>query len=182
MRQMNCLNESIEVPLTSLLIDSRVINVDVPPERAFAPVRRIGGDTGWYYGNWMWRARGWFDRLTGGIGLRRGRRHPDQLIVGDKVDCTRVEAFEPNRRLLLAFEMKVYGRAWLEFEVHGSRGGSLIRQTALYEPRGLIGRAYWYLIYPFHQLVFAGMLRGIAAASGASEIRRPEFGSLFPRE
>lgn len=179
MRQINLLKEHIEVPLTSLLIDSRVINVNVPPAAAFAPVRRIGGDTGWYYGNWMWRCRGWFDQLAGGIGLRRGRRHPDELAVGDTVDCMRVEAFEPDRRLLLAFEMKVFGHAWIEFAVDGNRGGSSIRQTALYEPHGLTGRAYWYLIYPLHQLVFAGMLRGIAAATGASEIRPPDFGGLF---
>jgi len=111
---------------------------------------------------------------VGGIGFRQGRRHPDELVVGDTVDCMRVEALEPDRRLLLAFEMRVPGRAWLEFEVEPNHAGSTIRQTALYEPQGLIGRAYWYLIYPFHQMVFAGMLRGIALKSGASRFHQPD--------
>ena len=174
MRETNCLKERIEIPLASLLIDSRVINVNVPPETAFEPIRRIGGATGWYYGDWLWRLRGWLDRLVGGIGFRQGRRHPVQLAVGDIVDCMRVEAYEPGRRLLLTLEMRVPGCAWLEFEVEGNSSGSTIRQTALFEPAGLIGRAYWYLIYPFHQVVFAGMLRSIAARGEASDMYQPE--------
>ncbi len=178
MKQSSCLKEATQVESASFLIDSRAVHVDVPPAKAFTPIRRIGGDAGWYYADWMWRARGWLDLLVGGIGFRRGRRHPEELVVGDAVDCMRVEAIEPDRRLLLTFEMKVPGRAWLEFEVERNDGGSTIRQTALYEPQGLIGRAYWYLIYPFHQMVFDGMLRGIALKSGATRFHHPDSGPL----
>jgi uncharacterized protein YbjT (DUF2867 family) len=151
-----------------LLLDSRSIRVGVPPEKAFEPIRRIGGATGWYYADWLWKLRGAIDLMAGGVGLRRGRRHPDSLRVGDEVDCWRVEVIEPNRRLRLAAEMKLPGRAWLEFEVTGEAGGSTIRQTAIFDPRGLLGRAYWYSVYPLHQVVFKGMLRRIAATAGHS--------------
>lgn len=146
------------------LVDSRVAQVHVSRERAFAPIRRIGGETGWYYGNWLWHLRGFLDLLVGGVGMRRGRRDPDAVRVGDVVDFWRVEAFEPDRRLRLLAEMKLPGRAWLEFEVEGNGSSSRIRQTAIFDPVGLPGLLYWYLLYPFHRLVFAGMLRGIAAA------------------
>ena len=168
-----CVKNIAEIPANSLLIDSRTIHVDVPPSSAFEPIRRIGGASGWYYADWLWRMRGWLDLLMGGIGFRRGRRDPDQLAVGDAVDCMRVEAFEPDRRLLLVFEMLVPGLAWLEFEVEPNHTGSSIRQTAYFAPRGLIGRAYWYFIYPFHQMVFAGMIRGIAEQGGATRIHKP---------
>ncbi len=148
----------------SRLVDSRAISVDLPSEQAFAPIRRIGGRTGWYYGDWLWSLRGFLDLLVGGIGLRRGRRDPIELKVGDTVDCWRVEAYEPNRRLRLVAEMRLPGRAWLEFEVEPTATGSHIRQTAEFDPVGLAGLSYWYLVYPLHQMVFAGMLRGIAAA------------------
>ena len=147
------------------LIDMRTVAVPVGAAAAFAPVRRIGGRTGWYYGNFLWRLRGWMDLLIGGVGMRRGRRHPDEIQVGDALDCWRVEAFEPDRRLRLQAEMKLPGRAWLEYEVESKDGGSVIRQTAIFDPVGLLGIAYWYLIYPVHQLVFAGMLRGIERAA-----------------
>jgi len=149
----------------SRIVDSRVAHVPVPPPVAFAPIRRIGGATGWYYANWLWRLRGLLDLLFGGVGARRGRRDPEQLSVGDTVDWWRVEAFEPDRRLRLWAEMKLPGRAWLEFTVEGDAHSSTIRQTAIFDPVGLSGLAYWYLIYPLHQLVFAGMLQGIATAS-----------------
>ncbi len=145
----------------SRLIDSRVARVPVSPTVAFASIRRIGGTTGWYYGNWLWWLRGLLDLLVGGVGMRRGRRDPEWLSVGDTVDCWRVEAFEPDKRLRLWAEMKLPGRAWLEFEVQGDATHSLIRQTAIFDPIGLLGLAYWYLISPVHQLVFAGMLRGL---------------------
>jgi len=146
-------------------VDSRVAELAVPPAQAFGPIMRIGGATGWYYGNWLWRLRGTVDLFLGGVGMRRGRRSAESLRVGDTVDCWRVEAFEPDRRLLLRAEMKLPGRAWLEFAAEPTPTGSRIRQTASYEPAGLLGRAYWYLVYPFHQLVFRGMLRGIMNAS-----------------
>ena len=146
------------------LIDSRTAHVPVPPAVAFQPILRIGGEVGWYYGNWLWQLRGLLDLLFGGVGMRRGRPHPDQLKVGDTLDCWRVEAIEPDRLLRLQAEMKLPGRAWLEFVVEGEAHQATIRQTAIFDPLGLLGLIYWYGIYPLHQLVFAGMLRGIAAA------------------
>jgi uncharacterized protein YbjT (DUF2867 family) len=150
------------------LVDVRAANVGLSPERAFAPIRRIGGKNGWYYANSLWHLRGWIDLIVGGIGMRRGRRDPERLRIGDPVDCWRVEAFEPDRRLLLSAEMTVPGRAWLEFEVKAAENGCRITQTAIFDPVGLMGLAYWYLVYPLHQLVFAGMLRGIARAAKAT--------------
>lgn len=120
---------------------------------------------GWCYGTWLWRIRGFLDRLVGGVGLRRGRRDPVDLRVGEALDFWRVEQFEPDRLLRLQAEMKVPGRAWLEFEVRGDEQKSTIRQTALFDPVGLFGLAYWYALYPLHELVFAGMLRNIARAA-----------------
>jgi uncharacterized protein YbjT (DUF2867 family) len=146
-------------------IDSRKALVPVPPSAAFAPIRRIGGDAGWYYGNFLWRLRGFLDLLAGGVGLRRGRRHPDDLREGDALDFWRVEAVEPNRLLRLRAEMRVPGRAWLQFEITPAAGGAEIRQTAVFDSSGLFGLAYWYALYPLHRFVFGGMLRGIAAAA-----------------
>jgi hypothetical protein len=153
----------------SRLVDSRTITVSVPPEQAFAPIRRIGGRTGWYYGNWLWSLRGFLDLLIGGVGVRRSRRDPDSLRVGDPLDFWRVEVFEPNHRLRLQAEMKLPGRAWLEFEVRPCEHGSTIRQTAIFDPLGLAGLLYWYGIYPLHQFVFAGMLRNLARAAENSD-------------
>lgn len=159
------------------LADSRSIHVDVPPEQAFAPIRRIGGRTGWYAYDGLWTARGWLDLLAGGVGTRRGRRHPERLRVGDALDFWRVEAFEEHRLLRLCAEMKVPGRAWLEFEVRpDGHGGSTIHQTALFDPLGLAGLAYWRLVYPLHALVFRGMLRGIARAARAGGDAAPPHG------
>jgi uncharacterized protein YbjT (DUF2867 family) len=161
--------EAIQAALDSdgdgrhLMIDSRTIHVTASPHDAFAAIRRIGGASGWYYANWLWQLRGLLDRLFGGAGLRRGRRDPDALCVGDTVDFWRVEAMEPECRLRLMAEMKLPGRAWLEFEVTRDARGSLIRQTATFDAKGLLGRAYWYSVFPLHQFVFGGMLRGIAA-------------------
>jgi hypothetical protein len=147
------------------LVDRRSVHVAAPPAAAFAAVRRIGGGTGWYYANWLWRLRGWVDILVGGVGMRRGRRDPDQLRVGDVVDWWRVEAIAPDRHLRLVAEMRLPGRAWLEYEVHPEEGGSRVTQTATFDPHGLAGLAYWYGIWPLHELVFRGMLRGIARAT-----------------
>ncbi len=152
----------------SRLVDSRTITVAVPPEQAFAPIRRIGGRTGWYYGNWLWSLRGFLDLLIGGVGVRRGRRDSDNLQVGDPLDFWRVEVFEANHRLRLQAEMKLPGRAWLEFEVMPCEQGSTIRQTAIFDPLGLAGLAYWYGIYPLHESVFGGMLNGIATSARRS--------------
>ena len=145
----------------SRLFDSRTIKVNLPPEVLFKPIQRIGGETGWYSWNWLWRLRGFFDLLVGGVGMRRGRAHFDILRVGDTLDFWRVEEYEPSHLLRLTAEMKLPGRAWLEFEVLGDDLSSTIRQTAIFDPVGLLGLVYWYALYPLHQLVFAGMLRGI---------------------
>jgi len=147
------------------LVDSRTVRVSAAPAVAFAPILRLGGRNGWYYGDWLWRLRGWLDLLVGGVGLRRGRRDPERLAPGDPLDCWRVEVCEPPRRLLLAAEMKLPGRAWLEFEVTPDGTGSVVRQTAVFDPVGLLGLAYWYSAWPLHQLVFGGMLKGLARAA-----------------
>ena len=147
------------------LVDSRTLNVEAPPEVVFRCIERIGGDNGWYAYNWLWRVRGFIDLLEGGVGLRRGRHSPTTLRVGDTVDSFRVESIEPNRRLRLISEMHLFGRAWLEFEVTGAGSSTTIRQTAIFDPVGLIGQVYWYSLYLPHELVFSGMLRGIAKAA-----------------
>jgi uncharacterized protein YbjT (DUF2867 family) len=154
------------------LIDSRSVVVAVSAAEAFEPIQRIGGDAGWYAANVLWQLRGLLDQLLGGVGMRRGRREPVALRVGDPLDFWRVEQFEPGHRLRLAAEMKLPGRAWLEFEVEPENGGTRIRQTAEFDPVGLAGLAYWYGIYPLHQLVFRGMLRGIARAAERRAGRR----------
>ena len=117
------------------LIDSRTLRVGTTPSRAFATIQQIGGETGWYAWNWLWHARGYLDLLAGGVGMRRGRRSPTNLRVGDTVDFWRVEVIEPERRLRLVAEMKLPGRAWLEFEVQGEGSSSTIRQTAMLRSR-----------------------------------------------
>ena len=148
-------------------VDTRTVVVDVPPAQAFAPIRRIGGSTGWYFANSLWTARGWLDRWLGGPGMSRGRRNPDVCEVGDRIDGWTVDAFETDRRLRLSADLKLPGRGWLEFEVTPIDDGrrSAIRQTATFEPRGLLGRAYWYAILPIHNVMFGGMLARIARRS-----------------
>lgn len=147
----------------SRIVDSRHIAVPCNQSQAFAPIRRIGGITGWYYLNWMWKLRGWLDLLAGGVGMRRGRRDPEQLLPGDALDFWRVEAFEPDSLLRLSAEMKLPGRAWLQFEVKPvSDNSSAIYSTAIFDPAGLMGLVYWYALYPAHILVFRGLLRKIA--------------------
>ena len=153
------------VQFGSRLADSRTLQVNVAGPIAFAPIQQIGGDVGWYAFNWLWRMRGFLDLVVGGVGVRRGRPAPNELRVGDALDFWRVESFEPNRLLRLNAEMRLPGRAWLEFEVKDEGNSATIRQTALFEPSGLWGRLYWYALYPVHQLVFGGMLRAIARAA-----------------
>ena len=157
------------------LVDARERTVKASARDAFTPIRRIGGTNGWFGFDWLWRLRGFIDLLVGGVGVRRGRRSQDTLRVGDALDFWRVEAYEPDRLLRLRAEMKLPGRAWLEFEVEPCEDGQVkIRQTALYDPVGLTGLAYWYLICPLHVFVFASMLDGIAgAALGHGEADEP---------
>jgi hypothetical protein len=149
----------------SRLVDSRSVWIRAEPGAAFQTVARIGGKHGWYSPGWPWRLRGFIDLLVGGVGMRRGRRHPDRLAVGDSLDFWRVEAYEPDRLLRLSAEMKLPGRAWLQFEVEPDRGGSRITQTAIFDPIGLPGLLYWYALWPAHSVIFGGMLKGIARAS-----------------
>jgi lipocalin/uncharacterized protein YbjT (DUF2867 family)/ligand-binding SRPBCC domain-containing protein len=145
-------------------IDARLVVVDASPAQAFEPIRRIGGGTGWYFGDALWRLRGWLDRCLGGAGMPRHRRDPDICEIGDVIDGWRVEAYEPDRLLRLTAGLKLPGRGWLEFRVTplGDGKRSLIRQTATFDPRGLAGRFYWYAVLPLHALIFRGLLQRIA--------------------
>ena len=147
------------------IVDSRATSAKCPPAAAFATIESIGGSTGWYYADWLWHLRGGIDLLAGGVGMRRGRRHPSRLRVGDTVDFWRVEAIEANRSLRLIAEMKLPGRAWLQFEVESDDGGCRIVQTAIYDPVGLSGQVYWYALYPLHKHLFQHLLRGLVAAA-----------------
>jgi uncharacterized protein YbjT (DUF2867 family) len=163
----------------SLYVDDRTRSTTAPPAALWRVVEGIGGDRGWYSFPLAWRVRGGLDRLVGGVGLRRGRRHPDDLYVGDALDFWRVEAKEEGRLLRLRAEMRLPGLAWLEFHVeHGGGGPSVLRQRATFAPRGLAGHAYWWAIAAFHGVVFGGMLRGIARAAERSP--RPVPGSRRP--
>ena len=148
------------------IVDSRSVRLPFSPAQAFRPIERLGGQTGWYYATWLWRIRGFVDLIFGGAGLRRGRRDPGRLRAGDTVDFWRVEQIERDHLLRLAAEMRLPGRAWLQFEIEAEGSGSVIRQTAIFDPVGVMGQLYWYLLYPVHRFVFAGMLTGIVRAMG----------------
>lgn len=163
---VNSQGDFIPVTLSTqegMIIERRQQIVSAPPATVFKMISRLGGQTGWLYLNWAWRLRGWIDRLVGGVGLRRGRRDPEEIRMGDAIDFWRVEAVEPDRRLLLRAEMKLPGRAWLQFEVHSfQEQKTRLVQTAFFAPKGLLGLAYWYLLYPIHRMIFAGMIRNLA--------------------
>jgi uncharacterized protein YbjT (DUF2867 family) len=150
------------------MVSSRVVRVNRRANVAFVPIQDIGGRTGWYALDWFWRLRGLLDKRRGGIGLRRGRRHPHELRVGDPVDFWRVEHLEPGRRLLLAAEMRIPGRLWLDLDVKPDTDGSQICQTTIFDPAGYLGLAYWYLLYPIHSSIFGAMLRGLRRATLAA--------------
>jgi uncharacterized protein YbjT (DUF2867 family) len=160
--------EAQRAPARHLLVNEQTLRVPVDAVRAFAPIRRIGGGTGWYFGNVLWRIRGLLDLMMGGVGMRRGRPDAETPLPGSTLDFWRVESYEPGRRLRLFAEMKVPGRAWLEFRAEPSGSSTVIRQLAQFEPRGLMGFLYWYLLSPIHELMFRGMLRRIAAAAIAN--------------
>ena len=155
------LEKYIQVPKFGVLKDEKKLKVD-DPEAVLRNIWRIGGEQGWYYGNWLWRIRGFIDKLTGGVGLRRGRTHPDRIYPGDSLDFWRVLlADKKGKRLLLFAEMRLPGEAWLEFRIDKD---SVLHQTATFRPKGLRGRLYWYSIVPFHYFIFGGMIRNIAKA------------------
>jgi uncharacterized protein YbjT (DUF2867 family) len=152
-------------PGRDLLSNQQTIRVPLAPDAAFAPIRRIGGRTGWYFGDVLWRIRGLIDLVTGGVGMRRGRPDAETPLPGSTLDFWRVELYDPGRRLRLLAEMKVPGRAWLEFRAEPDGPSTVLTQIAQFEPRGLAGLLYWYLLWPIHEVMFRGMLRRIAAAA-----------------
>ncbi|GAA2514906.1 SDR family oxidoreductase [Pilimelia columellifera subsp. columellifera] len=154
-----------------IYVDERSSVVRATPQALWAVIEGIGGNNGWYSWQLGWVARGVIDKLFGGPGLRRGRRRRYQLAVGDALDWWRVEALEVQRLLRLRAEMRLPGKAWLELIVDADAGGrTVFRQRAIYYPRGLGGRAYWWVIAPFHGMVFGGMQRNIAAAAAAAQL------------
>jgi hypothetical protein len=151
------------------------IVLDATPEAVWKPIARIGGHTGWYFADSVWRLRGVIDRLMGGIGLRRGRRHPTELQSGDALDFFRVLEADAPLHLHLLAEMKLPGEATLEFRIHPlGDGRTELLQLSRYVPRGILGLIYWYALYPVHQWLFSGMLRGIARAVGRSVVQGPD--------
>jgi hypothetical protein len=142
--------------------------VRASPATLFAVFTGLGGDTGWLFMNWAWRVRGLADRLMGGVGLRRGRRDPCELRVGDALDFWRVEAIEAGRLLRLRAEMKVPGEAWLQLRATPMDDGrTLLQQTAFFAPRGVSGWLYWYALYPVHRIIFSGFIRAIGRRAEA---------------
>jgi len=145
-------------PSSAVLIDRQSLRLgDIPKERVYRTFCSIGGKEGWFGYDWLWEIRGWLDKMIGGAGLNRGRRDSHHLRIGESVDFWRVEDLSENERLLLYAQMKVPGKAWLEFKI---KGDELI-QTAYFYPRGLLGRLYWYTLTPIHYLVFGNMIRSI---------------------
>jgi uncharacterized protein YbjT (DUF2867 family) len=138
------------------------VALDATPEEIWPVIGSIGGSTGWYYGNFLWRMRGWMDTLAGGAGLRRGRRHQEQLLVGDALDFWRVLDVRPPSRLILVAEMKLPGEAILDFEIESASRGTELRLSTRFRPGGLYGILYWYALLPFHDILFGGMLRAVA--------------------
>jgi uncharacterized protein YbjT (DUF2867 family) len=156
--------QRVDVPKHGCFFDRRTKDIEGDPEKVLDAIWSIGGATGWYYGDWLWRLRGILDKLFGGVGLRRGRTDPHRIHVGDTLDFWRVlVADREERRLLLFAEMRLPGDAWLEFRLVRGPTGDRLEQTATFRPKGLLGRAYWFLILSFHHFVFDGMARGIVS-------------------
>jgi len=146
-----------------LLVERHWRKVQASPERVMEVICALGGERGWPAGNALWQLRGAIDRAMGGVGMRRGRRHPKDLRVGDPLDFWRVESFEPGRILRLRAEMKLPGRAWLQFEVRPEGRRTHLEQTAFFEPHGLSGNLYWYSLLQLHRFIFPGLIRAIQA-------------------
>ncbi|TLM84805.1 SDR family oxidoreductase [Pseudarthrobacter sp. NamE2] len=146
-------------------IDERTFHGDVDPDHVWTVIEGIGGRNGWYSLPLAWQVRGWLDKLTGGAGLLRGRRHPHTLAAGEVVDWWRVERIDRGRLLRLRAEMQAPGRAWLELSVDPDGNGSRYRQRAIFFPKGLSGRLYWLAVLPFHSLIFPAMARNITGAA-----------------
>ncbi len=152
----------VKIPVHGCLFDKRQQSFERPVEEVMHNVWCLGGNRGWYYWNFLWKLRGYMDKAVGGVGLRRGRRSPDQLVVGDSLDFWRVlVADKKEGRLLLYAEMRLPGEAWLEFRFTEENGKNVLKQIATFRPHGLLGRLYWYSIYIFHEFIFSGMLNQI---------------------
>ena len=153
------LSNFIEVPVNGCFKDVRKLKVE-NSTASLDKIWAIGGKTGWYYGNWLWKIRGFMDQLAGGVGMRRGRRSDTEISQGDALDFWRVLLADKNeKRLLLFAEMKLPGEAWLEFKIDDEQ---ILTQTATFRPLGVLGRMYWYAVLPFHGLIFKGMINKIA--------------------
>ncbi|RPI82776.1 MAG: DUF2867 domain-containing protein [Chloroflexi bacterium] len=145
-----------------MIVERRTLEVCAAPEKVFSTFVSLGGATGWLYANSLWKLRALIDQIFGGVGFRRTRRDPVDLRVGDALDFWRVEALEPGREMLLKAEMKVPGRAWLQFEVQPlANGMSQLVQSAIFAPKGLSGFLYWYILYWFHGRIFSGLIKAV---------------------
>jgi hypothetical protein len=158
--------DTVPVVLTTqdgMLIEQRQRVVAAPPSVIYREFAALGGQKGWLVLNWLWHLRGIVDRLVGGVGFRRGRRHPTDIRIGDAVDFWRVEAIEPGRLLRFRAEMKVPGRAWLQFKAEPMHSHETqLVQTAFFAPKGLFGLLYWYVLYPIHGFIFSRLIRKLA--------------------
>ncbi|MEJ1179042.1 SDR family oxidoreductase [Pseudarthrobacter sp. NPDC055928] len=163
----------------TVFVDERTFHGDVDPAHVWTIIEGIGGRNGWYSLPLAWQVRGWLDKLTGGAGLLRGRRHPGNLASGEVVDWWRVERIDRGKMLRLRAEMRAPGRAWLELSVEPDGAGSRYRQRAIFFPKGLSGRLYWLAVLPFHSLIFPAMSRNITAA--AQKLASAEAGSRNSR-
>ncbi len=149
--------------MEGMFVEKRQRLVDLPAESVFRSFTGIGGARGWLYMDWAWGIRGWMDKIVGGVGLRRGRRHPDEIWVGESLDFWRVESVTPDRCMRLRAEMKLPGKAWLEFQaVPQEDGRTLLTTSAYFDPHGLFGFLYWYAMWPFHKFIFDGLTNKIA--------------------
>tara|TARA_B100001146_G_scaffold57164_1_gene50197 strand:+ start:3793 stop:5241 length:1449 start_codon:yes stop_codon:yes gene_type:complete len=152
--------------LEGIIIEKRATLINASVQSVFNNFIALGGNRGWLYGNWLWQIRGVIDRIIGGVGLRRGRRNPTDLRIGDALDFWRVEDIKLNKSLRLFAEMKLPGKAWLQFEtIKLNNHQTTLYQTAFFAPRGLIGLAYWYLLYPIHKLIFKGLSEKLKSSS-----------------
>jgi hypothetical protein len=146
-----------------LFIERRQTLLDIDPEAVFRAYTGIGGERGWLYMDWSWAIRGWMDKAIGGVGLRRGRRHPDEIHIGESLDFWRVESVEKNKLMRLRAEMIVPGKAWLQFESAPQENKTLLTVTAYFAPYGVPGFLYWYAMWPFHKFIFDGLARQLAS-------------------
>jgi uncharacterized protein YbjT (DUF2867 family) len=171
--QVSALGDAVPVTLTTregLLIEARQQLTSASPEAVYRVFTRLGGKNGWLYATWIWVVRGMIDTLVGGVGFRRGRRHPEELRTGDALDFWRVEELEPNRLMRLRAEMKVPGLAWLQFEIIPQvTKRNLIVQMAFFEPKGLPGLLYWNLLYPIHGWMFSKLIAKVVERAEAEE-------------